>query len=199
MTSPAPPHGFALSARGRHAEDRAYWMRLITVAFHASFALTIPSAGGAPPPCVGRLGRVPFPHRDPGRLRLQHASCRGGESPSSYARGGRCLFRCCGRSADDERTTVQEFHWHESPPRDAAKSVGTLDVPVSGVLIAVAAQTTRRFHALGVCVEATTAILSRRAPRILPESLGGSGCGVAYRHQYCRWESQEVFHRSLHH
>src|SRR6266849_8882868 len=74
--------------------------------------------------------------------------------------------------------------WHGSPTRDAVKSIGTLDVAVSGILVAMAAQTARCLHALGVCIKATTAILSRRAPRILPESLGGSRRGIADRDQY---------------
>src|SRR5712691_7450762 len=35
-------------------------MRLITVASHAEFALTIPVAGGAPPPCGGGSGAFLF-------------------------------------------------------------------------------------------------------------------------------------------
>ena len=55
------------------------------------------------------------------------------------------------------------------------KSIGAPGVSVSGVSIAMAAEAASCLHALSVCVKATAAIFCRRAPRILPESLGGRG------------------------
>ncbi len=89
-----------------------------------------------------------------------------------------------------EGATVQEFHWHGRPPMShfdrgnthsthpIVKSIGAPDVSVSGVLIAMAAEAASCLHALSICVKATAAIFCRRAPRILPESLGGRGCSV---------------------
>ena len=55
------------------------------------------------------------------------------------------------------------------------KSIGAPEVSVRGVLIAMAGEAASCLHALSVCVKAAAAIFCRRAPRILPESLGGRG------------------------
>src|SRR6266852_7204623 len=86
---------------------------------------------------------------------------------------------------------------HAATPLLITKSVGPPDVPVSGVLIAIAAEAARCLHALGVRVKAAIfTSRSGRAPWILPKPLGGGFAGHA---QHGRRDQQEVFHRSRHH